>query len=203
MFNLNNYTGKYVMHCKNEKEARSFCSYLHNQERAWRTGESYISYCYDDIGIQTGTICYDFNTGTYDEIDFYIRHNYIILEWSDFMNKKFTKEDLKTGMLTETDKGEFFLVLLNTEFGDVLKRIDDNGISTYWNSLDDFNNNLENSYSVKIINVYTPVEKYRIGFTSILPNSLVWTRNNTTELTITEIEEKLGIKNLKIVKEVE
>ena len=32
---------------------------------------------------------------------------------------------------------------------------------------------------------------------------LVWSRTTTTEMTISEIEEKLGIKNLKVVSEKE
>ena len=37
-FNIDNYKGKYVMHCKTEEEAKIFCKYLHSIGRMWNNG---------------------------------------------------------------------------------------------------------------------------------------------------------------------
>jgi hypothetical protein len=31
-FNIDDYKGKYVMHCKTKEEARSFCDYFHREK---------------------------------------------------------------------------------------------------------------------------------------------------------------------------
>ena len=41
-FDLNNYKGKYVMHCKTEEEAKIFCKFLHDAGKYWFSGLSYI-----------------------------------------------------------------------------------------------------------------------------------------------------------------
>ena len=39
-FNIEDYKGNYVMHCKTEEEAEIFCKYLHSIGRTWSTGVS-------------------------------------------------------------------------------------------------------------------------------------------------------------------
>lgn len=41
-FNIDDYKGKYAMHCKTEEEARDFCNYLHSIGRVWNSGGDYL-----------------------------------------------------------------------------------------------------------------------------------------------------------------
>lgn len=58
-FDINNYKGKYVMHCKTEEEKKDFCDYLHSVGRKWKDGRSYSR-----ITCIFGNECYFFNEGT-------------------------------------------------------------------------------------------------------------------------------------------
>ena len=75
-FNIEDYKGKYVMHCKTEEEAEIFCEYLHSIERTWSSGVSYLSesywYIYKEL------TCYNFNYGTYDDKPYYEEKGYIL-----------------------------------------------------------------------------------------------------------------------------
>ncbi len=73
-FNIDDYQGKYAMHCKTE-EAADFLRVL------------------DDLGLIQG---------------------YTILEWSDFMNKEFTKADLKNGDVVLRRDGSVDIVCVET-----------------------------------------------------------------------------------------
>ena len=73
-FNIDNYKGKYVMHCKTEKEAKDFCQYLHSVGREWCDGTSYLDNTEYDV--HRGDIAYNFNTNTYCEVDWYYERNY-------------------------------------------------------------------------------------------------------------------------------
>lgn len=99
-FNLNDYRGNYVMHCKTKEEAESFCRLLHQNGRKWRDGSSYMKdNKWDPYKADT---VYYFNKGTYCDVEYARHFNYKILEWSDFMEdketvSKFTLDDLKPG----------------------------------------------------------------------------------------------------------
>lgn len=82
-FNLNDYQGKYAMHCKTKEEAESFCRFLHQNGGRWCDGNSYLE---DDSwdNYERDTV-YCFNQGTYCSVGYARRINYGILEWSDFM----------------------------------------------------------------------------------------------------------------------
>lgn len=87
-FNINDYKGKYAMHCKTEEEAKIFCRYLDSVGRKWGDGDSYMSMTnWDVYGPDT---YYDFNDGAYCEKTYFLTCNYTILEFSDFEwdNKK-------------------------------------------------------------------------------------------------------------------
>lgn len=82
-FNIDNYKGKYVMHCKTYDEAVNFCNYLHSMGRCWINGRKYYEYTNWER-YKTKTIYY-FNKGSYGEIDL-VNQGYTVLEWSDFMD---------------------------------------------------------------------------------------------------------------------
>lgn len=82
-FNLNDYKGNYAMHCKTKEEAESFCRFLHQNGRRWSDGTSYLKNDFWDE-YEDDTI-YFFNECTYDERCSDFEEDYIILEWSDFV----------------------------------------------------------------------------------------------------------------------
>lgn len=190
-FDINNYKGTYVMHCKTEEEAREFCNYLHSIERKWSHGVSYkATTCWTR---NTKEICYNFNEGVYCDKDYYEKAGYTILEWSDFTTE-FTKADLKDGMVVELANGNKYFILNN-------RILDDYG----YLSLSEYNANLEyrddKSHKYTIKKVYK-VDAYDIDVLDDNYHTLIWERKEKpkpVEMTIEEICKALG-KEIKIVK---
>lgn len=89
-FNIDNYKGKYVMHCKTYEEAVDFCNYLHSTGRSWVSDRSY-SECTNWEKYGTKTIYY-FNEGSYCDINL-VNQGYTVLEWSDFMSETMSNKD--------------------------------------------------------------------------------------------------------------
>lgn len=141
-FNINAYNGEaFVMHCKTETEAISFCNYLHSIDRTWSTGHSYLNRAnYDRYKSDT---CYNFNEGMFCSINWYRSRNYTILEWSDFTDDapakkpKFTKAKLKTGDIIQYRDGDVAIFI--REFGIFLGPF---GSSSDYYKLDDLSNDL-------------------------------------------------------------
>ena len=125
-FNIDAFAGKYAMHCKTEKEAIDFCTYLDKHDRCWRTADLYINNTMWDR-LKENTVYY-FNEGTVGRLQIAKEQNYIILDWSNYMNKDysiFTKEDLKTGDVllrrdgaVEIYNGELDMLILQEDWDD-------------------------------------------------------------------------------------
>ena len=97
-----------AVHCKTEEEAKDFCRQMHGQGMKWRNGGSYLKNTnYDMFNERT---CY-YGDGEYSSLDFAENHNYKILEWSDCMNKEFTKADLEDGMVVKYRDGSKRMVI--------------------------------------------------------------------------------------------
>lgn len=117
------------------------------------------------------------------------------------------KSDLKTGMVVEVKNGEKYLVMLNAE-NKSMSLINFNG---GFMSLDDYDESLNcvNGDDVdewSVIKVYSLEKNISVIFSCtnrVIKNAKVlWERREEpVEMTVAEIEKKLGIKNLKIVKE--
>lgn len=104
MFNIDDYKGKYVMHCKTEEEARVFFTYLDSIGHTWKTGDSYLSKNYwNDYEEAT---CYEFNEDRYCSKRYFKEKGYTILEMEDFMNKEEKKPNCsnKTGIDRSKDE---------------------------------------------------------------------------------------------------
>jgi hypothetical protein len=192
-FDINNYKGKYVMHCKTEEEAIDFCSHLHKLGRKWCTGRSYLcSTCYDWYYEDTA---YNFNTGEYSPVDYYKSHNYTILEWEDFMKHTFTKANLKTGDVVKRRNGDVEIV--NRELGMLIRS--DGG----WNDLDSINDDLSNHVGKKydIIAVRRPNVKAHCSFCAFELDygALIYERQEVEEMTLEQVCKLLG-KEIKIIK---
>lgn len=88
-FNIEDYKGKYVMHCKTEEEAEIFCEYLHSIGRTWGNGDSYKDDNNDRIYAMYGAeTCFEFNIGRYGSKQYFEEEGYTILEMKDFMDKE-------------------------------------------------------------------------------------------------------------------
>lgn len=117
------------------------------------------------------------------------------------------KSDLKTGMVVETNNGERHIVLLDADDAERnLIDIDKSG----WMRLNNYDKDLkyrgdeDNEWSIKKV--------YSVGVHighifgdkdwAMKHAKVIWERcEKPVEMTVAEIEKKLGIKNLKIVKE--
>ena len=186
-FNINNYKGKYVMHCKTEEEARSFCNYLHSIGRKWTNGDSYLSdtawksYC-------TGTVYY-FNSGEFGCRSKAGECEYTILEWEDFMTNTFSRADLKTGDIIKCRNGLVGIVHCDME---VIITPDN------WYDLDNWRLDLTNIYDneIGVDAKFDIVEVKRL--ISKDDCETVYEREETEEMTLAEVCKLLG-KNIKII----
>lgn len=193
-FDINDYKGKYVMHCKTEKEAIDFCKYLHSIGKRWNNVTSYLNNTEWDL-YGTDTV-YLFNSDLVSYIHYAKRQNYTILEWSDFMNKEFTKEDLKTGDVVKLRCGELGIVI--TDFEVIACQ---NG---GWLDFKHIREDLTDSFygeKYDIMVVRRPKRNYDCSFDAIHHDRgiIVYERKEVEEMTLDEVCKLLG-KEIKIIK---
>lgn len=135
---------------------------------------------------------------------------YEILKYNDGRNIMFTKNDLRTGDFVELKNGDVYQVFKNVEgFNDFLSGIH-GGISL---DIKNYNNDMEyiseslanrriyNYQRYDIIKIYRPNKKSSFNIENYDDLEIIFIRQNEIIMTISEIEEKLGISNLKIVKD--
>ena len=190
-FDINKYKGHYVMLCETEEEAKDFCNFLHNTGRTWLSGELYSekSYFYENI-------VYFFNEGMQGILEHAKNKGYTILKWRDFMNKKFTKADLKTGDVIKRRDGAIEIV--NRELEMLIAKMG-------WGDLNRIAEDLTDKYNSKrdIVAVRRPREKHECSFHSFECDcgDLIYDRDRdeAVEMSLEEICAALG-KNIKIVK---
>ena len=184
-FNWNefkNKDNKIAVHCKTEEEAKDFCERMHKQGMKWCSGESYLKetnyeFCEEEI-------CYI--KGEFSPYQYYKSNGYEILEWSDYMQKEFTKSDLKDGMVVEyrrKDYGKRMVV------GNML--IGEEGS----HRLEAYENDLTQGYAesqLSIIRVYKI--KNERNFKHIMDDDnleLIWERKEPKKMTVEEMRKKL------------
>lgn len=139
---------KVVMHCKTEEETIDFCRVMDEAGLCWYNGRSYKERNnYDWFNEKT---CYNFNKGGYSGISFYRAENFEILEWSDFMNKQFSKSDLRNGDVCVQRDGIVEIAIV--DLGCFL-------VKSGYNLIDEFNENLE--YNDSEFNIHDIVKVYR------------------------------------------
>ncbi len=173
---------KIAVHCKTEEEAKDFCEKMHKQGMKWCSGESYLKetnykFCEEEM-------CYI--RGEFSPYQYYKSKGYKILEWSDYMQKEFTKSDLKDGMVVEyrcKDYGKRMVV------GNML--IGEEGS----HRLEAYENDLTQGYAksqLSIIRVYKI--KNERNFEHIMDDDnleLIWERKEPKKMTVEEMREKL------------
>lgn len=81
-FDIEQYLGNYVMHCRTPEDAQTFTEHLTILGKSWCNHESYRDniqyYRYEE------RTCYNFNDGKISDIDWYLENGYTILEFEDF-----------------------------------------------------------------------------------------------------------------------
>lgn len=175
-------TEKIAIHCKTEEEAKDFCKKMHEQGTKWKNGDSYIEEQYYDAYQEK--MCY-YADGQYSDLDYAKEKGYIVLEWSDYMQKEFTKADLKDGMVVEERRGVRGIVLRNR----ILYEYGWGWLGSWKEDLTcDFNDSLD------IIKVYKIKMEYAFKLSNILNIEnleLIWERTETKRMTAKEMRQKL------------
>lgn len=176
-----NKDNKIAVRCKTEVEAKDFCKQMHKHRMKWRDGESYLKNTNYDM-YNEGT-CY-YGNGEYSSRDFAEKYNYKILEWSDYMQKEFTKSDLKDGMVVEYNDNRFGKRLVVGGF-----LIGEDG----YVDLGDYNENLKSMVSdLEIVRVYKIKRMGKIS--SIMHDGnleLIWERTELKKMTVEEMRKRL------------
>ena len=172
---------KIAVQCKTEEEAKDFCKRMHEHGMKWCTGKSYMEKTnYEEY---KGGTCYA-GSGMFSSYWYYNSEGYTILEWGDYMQKEFTKSDLKDGMVVKYNDNCFGKRLVIGGF-----LIGEDGYA----DLADYNENLKSMVSdLEIVRVY---KIKRMGkFRSIMKNhnlELIWERKEPKKMTVEEMREKL------------
>ena len=176
-----NKDNKIAVNCKTEEEAKDFCRQMHGQGMKWRNGESYLKNA--NYYMHNEGMCY-YGDGEWSSLDIAENYNYKILEWSDYMQKKFTKSDLKDGMVVEYNDNYFRKRLV---IGGFLTGEDG------YADLGDYNENLKSVVSdLEIVRVYKIKCMGKIS--SIMKDhnlELIWERKEPKKMTVEEMKQKL------------
>ena len=173
---------KIAVHCKTEEEAIDFCKQMYKHGMEWASGDSYLSYTH--YGVYRDKTCYG-GDGGYQSYDYFEKYKYKILEWSDYMDKEFTKADLKDGMVVEQRDGDMYLVLA----GMVVRKRGYNRIGDYDDDL-----KCAGYTGGDIVKVYriTPGLLGCIKDVFIKGNlELIWERKEPKKMTVEEMRQKL------------
>lgn len=175
---------KIAVHCKTEEEAKDFCRQMHKHGMAWESGNSYLSCTHYEV--YKGETCY-IGFGMFSSYRYYNSEGYEILEWSEYMNKEFTKADLEDGMVVEQRDGNMYLVLA----GEVVRK-------GGYNRIDGYTDDLKWEYYTggDIVKVYriTPESLRRIEDVFIKSNlELIWERKEPKKMTVEEMRQNLKV----------
>lgn len=175
-----NTNNKIAVHCKTEEEAKDFCRKMHEHGMKWCNGESYLKNT--NYNVHHERTCY-YGSEDYSACDFAEEYNYKILEWSDYMQKEFTKEDLKDGMVVQYRNGDKRMVINEALIGE------DGYTYKYYFQEDLTHRDLK---SLNIVGVYKTQNYSNFGDMLSDDNlELIWERNEPKKMTIEEMRKKL------------
>ena len=171
--------GKIVVHCKTKKEAEDLCLQMHEHGMTWESGNSYLSYTYYEV--HKNKTCY--SIGGYQSCDYFRKYRCNILEWIDYMQKEFTKADLKDGMVVKHRNGDKRMVISEALIGE-------NGYADQ----NCFREDLTHRYfkDLDIVGVYA-IQEYN-NFADMLSDynlELIWERTESKKMTVEEMRKKL------------
>lgn len=175
-----NIGNKIAVHCKTEEEAVDFCKQMHEHRMKWCNGESYLKNT--NYNAHNKGTCY-YGNGEYSSRVFAEKYNYKILEYGDYMQKKFTKADLKDGMVVKHRNGDKRMVISEALIGE-------NGYA----DRNCFREDLTHRYfkDLDIVGVYA-IQEYN-NFADMLLDynlELIWERTESKKMTVEEMKQKL------------
>lgn len=201
--------GTYV-YCKNRGEFDKLVLALDELGYRWRSGSSLLSfspYNYgmapaltDSTGIEIVIKEYDRDisyTITRTEMS---KHQISFRKYMMSINKltDFTKEDLEDGMIIKIKDGTYYMY-----FEKFRKFVRNGGYLSLNQYLNDLTYNCIDG-SFNIVSIYEANDLTSLDFNGQDTKGYlnqIWERPKETIMTISEIEKKLGIKNLKVVAE--
>lgn len=115
------------------------------------------------------------------------------------------KSDLKSGAIVETRAGNKYILLLKTkyygEIKDLLVNLAEGTNLSYSDYDDDLTASFQSNDIMKVCQHEYVGDNIRSHILKQDEDDWTWIREEETVMTISEIEEKLGISNLKIKKE--
>lgn len=201
-FNPLDYTSKHVMHCKTKAEVDDFLNELSKHG----LGFEWISAVYrghwemckkkqPDV-----EMVYIFCTGEISSVGYVSKHDYTILEWSDFMEKNFTRDDLKVGMVVELRRYGMAMVC-ETSGGELCLSGPD-----MWFPVSFLSGDMKYDDNCDVVKVWNKSNYPRCAcIVSKEDRDLLYERkeSKTFELTIEDIAKKFGVEpeNIRIKKE--
>lgn len=185
-FNWNefkNKDNKIAVNCKTKEEAKDFCRQMHGQGMKWRNGESYLKNT--NYGMCNEGTCY-YGDGEWSSLDIAEKYNYKILEWSDYMQKEFTKADLEDGMVVEYRSKSYGRRLV---IGDMLIGAEGSHRLIYYNedlidTTGDKDFDIMRIYKIQHVSRFNEILRY-----SNL--ELIWERKERKKMTVEEMRQKL------------
>lgn len=194
MFNFENYKGKNVcIHCKTEEEVEDLCDELNKAGLKWATGDPYDAKNFGIFNrLRSDSVLY-FILGRFGELKD-VDKDCEILEWSDYMNKNFTKQDLKTGDVCVLRNQEVLIAIIDLKcFVSQFNTI----------SIDNYSDDLSNVHThyLDIVNIYRPSSTYECSFDAndYGNGEHVFEREDNYRLTLEDIKQKLGLDKLEII----
>lgn len=177
-----NKENRIAVHCKTEEEAVDFCKQMHEHGMRWCNDESFLKTT--EYAMHEEKTCYS-GSGTIGSFAYFIGKGYKILEWSDYMQKEFTKADLKDGMVVEQRDGGMYLVLAGTA-------VRKDG----WNNIGGFTDDLKwGGYAGgDIIKIYRIIPESLGCIEDVFIKNnleLIWERKESKKMTVEEMRQKL------------
>lgn len=174
-----NKDNRIAVHCKTEEEAKDFCEQMHEKGMRWSDGETLLE---NTVWYVHGEkTCYVYGV-SFSHYRWAKKKGHRILEWGDYMQKEFTKADLKSGMVVEYRDGDRRLVIDKYLIGK----------NTHY-ELSPYNENLEDEYPrLTIMKVFKI--RQRAILERILDDDnleLIWERTEPKKMTIEEMRQKL------------
>lgn len=194
---------KTVIYTINEKEYNEAMKILYKLDYTWCDGDPCNTEWKPDGGVDRLIYLslYDDKTITFNTEKPKGRDIISIISLEEFIMQPplpFTKADLEDGMIMKTRDGRYYMYLKKYNRG-----LRHEGFI----SLDDYDDDLTcyryiSNYD--IVAVYNPKDLTTLDFVSwVMYHDPIWKRPEKVRMTIKEIEEKLGIKNLEIIEEEE
>ena len=178
-----NKNNKIAVHCKTEEEEVDFCRQMHEHGMKWYTGKSYMGKT--NYEKYEGETCY-VGFGAFSSYRYYNSEGYTILEWGDYMQKEFTKADLRDGMVVEYRSKSYGRRLV---IGDMLIGAEGSHRLIYYNEdLIDATGDKD----FDIMRIYKIQHVSRFNEILLYSNlELIWERKEPKKMTVEEMRQKL------------